>query len=97
MTQLLDWSEMHCETNMNNKEVRAKKTDTVNWFVDDNLDYEILIESTLYMDGSFDHEVLDQYIIHLDDEGNIQNSVPAVLPEKYRREAIEQMEERLRY
>jgi hypothetical protein len=92
---LMEWQDLHNDNGIDEKEVYSKKTDTVNWYIDDNTDYEILIESTLYMDGSFDHEILDQYIIHLDDNDNIQDSLPAILPRKYIDKAREAMEERL--
>ncbi len=95
MLNITEWSEMHCELNLIENDICSKRTDTVNWFINDNVDYEILIESTLFEDGSFDHEILESHIIHIDDAGNIVSSTSAKLPKRFEKSAMETMEERL--
>jgi len=87
---MLDWDEMP------EKEVyNSTKNYPFTFLIEDNVDYEIHYDITIFMDGTRHIEMVGEYVNILDDHGTMVESLNVIaLPDKYRKEA-EQLAEDL--
>lgn len=64
------------------------------FWINDNVDYNIHYDITIFMDGTRQIERVGEFMTLLDDEGNIVDSLEVMaLPEKYRKDAERMAEE----
>ena len=87
-----EWAELHGETG-EEKEIYAQTITSYNTWINDHVDYEVLVEIRIFTDGTRICEIHDQVLLVYDDEGNIHNSFSVTLPSKYVKEALTKAEE----
>jgi hypothetical protein len=91
----MSWAELHCETE-EPKDVWLKDVYRHNIWINDNVDYEVLVEVIQYIDGGETFEVIDETLLVYDDDGNLMDSFIVTLPSKYVDDALQKAEEWLR-
>lgn len=86
-----EWADLHGETG-EDKELISQMRTTYSTFVNDYVDYEVLVYIRIFRDGTRLCEVEDEMLNLYDDEGTLVNQFSVTLPSKYVKDALERAE-----
>lgn len=88
-----EWQELHNDNGSEDKDVFGRKTYDHAIYVNEHVDYQVLVEIINYMDGTSNYEIVEQTLNVLDDDSELIDSFDVILPAKYREEALEKAED----
>lgn len=88
----MTWGELHCEHG-DEKELYAETRTTFSEFIDDHVDYEVMIHIRVFTDGTRICEVEDEWLNHYDDEGTMRHQFRLDLPPQYINKFLQKAED----
>ena len=92
MSNILHWSDLHNDSE--DKEIYEQfKSYPFTLWVNENVDYQMLFDITIYMDGSREIEVVGEHVVLFDDNADITETLDCHLPEEQRNKLITMAED----
>lgn len=90
---LMEWADLHGENGQEEKEIYKQTVEDYGFTINEFVDYRVLVEIRIFMDGSRICEVEDELLTLYNEDGDIVQDFSVTLPSKYVQEALEKAED----